>query len=99
MAGLDLPARSMRAQIASAVNAVIQIKRFPDGTRRVVSIQEIDGMEGEVITMQEIFRFEQTGIAANGKVQGRFLLTGVRPNFLRMFEALGIEIPAEMQMG
>jgi pilus assembly protein CpaF len=99
MAGIDLPARSMRAQIASAVNAVIQIKRFPDGTRRVVSIQEIDGMEGEVITMQEIFRFEQTGIAANGKVQGRFLLTGVRPNFLRMFEALGIEIPAEMQMG
>ena len=77
---------------------VIQIKRFPDGTRRVVSIQEVDGMEGDVITMQEIFRFEQTGVDANGKVFGRFQLTGVRPNFFRMFEALGIPVPAEMQM-
>jgi pilus assembly protein CpaF len=98
MAGIDLPTRSMRAQIASAVNAVIQIKRFPDGTRRVVSIQEIDGMEGDIITMQEVFRFEQTGVDSGGKVLGRFLLTGVRPNFLRNFEALGIPIPAEMQM-
>ncbi len=98
MAGIDLPARSMRGQIASAINVVIQIKRFPDGTRRVVSIQEVDGMEGDVITMQEIFRFEQTGVDANGKILGRFLLTGVRPNFFRMFEALGIPMPAEMQM-
>ncbi len=98
MAGIDLPARSMRGQIASAINAVIQIKRFPDGSRRVVSIQEIDGMEGDVITMQETFRFEQTGVDAAGKVLGRFLLTGVRPNFLRTFEALGIPIPLEMQM-
>jgi pilus assembly protein CpaF len=98
MAGIDLPTKSMRAQIASAINVVIQIKRFPDGSRRVVSIQEIDGMEGEIITMQEIFRFEQTGVDANGRVLGRFLLTGVRPNFLRNFEALGIPVPAEMQM-
>jgi pilus assembly protein CpaF len=98
MAGIDLPTKSMRAQIASAINVVIQIKRFPDGTRRVISIQEIDGMEGDIITMQEVFRYEQTGVDANGKVQGRFLLTGVRPNFLRNFEALGIPIPAEMQM-
>jgi pilus assembly protein CpaF len=98
MAGIDLPPKSMRGQIASAINAVIQIKRFPDGSRRVVSIQEVDGMEGDVITMQEIFRFEQTGVDPNGKVLGRFVLTGVRPNFLRMFEALGIPIPAEMQM-
>jgi len=98
MAGIDLPTKSMRAQIASAINAVIQIKRFPDGTRRVVSIQEIDGMEGDIITMQEIFRFEQTGVDASGKVLGRFVLTGVRPNFLRTFEALGIPIPAEMKL-
>jgi pilus assembly protein CpaF len=98
MAGIDLPTKSMRAQIASAINVVIQIKRFPDGTRRVVSIQEIDGMEGDVITMQEIFRFEQTGLDANGRVMGRFVLTGVRPNFLSSFEALGIPIPTEMQM-
>jgi pilus assembly protein CpaF len=96
MAGIDLPIRSMRAQIASAINVVIQIKRFPDGSRRVVSIQEIEGMEGDVVTMQEIFRFEQTGIEENGKVQGRFVLTGVRPNFLRSFEALGIPLPAEL---
>jgi len=98
MAGIDLPTKSMRAQIASAINVVIQIKRFPDGTRRVVSIQEIDGMEGDVITMQEIYRFEQTGVDANNRVLGRFVLTGVRPNFMRNFEALGIPIPAEMQM-
>jgi pilus assembly protein CpaF len=98
MAGIDLPTKSMRAQIASAINVVIQIKRFSDGTRRVVSIQEIDGMEGDVITMQEIYRFEQTGVDANGRVQGRFVLTGVRPNFLSHFAALGIPMPAELQM-
>jgi pilus assembly protein CpaF len=98
MAGIDLPTKSMRAQIASAINVVIQIKRFPDGSRRVVSIQEIEGMEGDIITMQEIFRFEQTGVDAAGKVQGRFLLTGVRPNFLRTFQALGVPIPAEMEL-
>jgi pilus assembly protein CpaF len=98
MAGIDLPTKSMRAQIASAINVVIQIKRFTDGTRRVVSIQEIDGMEGDIITMQEIFRFEQTGVDTSGKVLGRFVLTGVRPNFLRHFEALGISVPTEMQV-
>lgn len=99
MAGIDLPTKSMRAQISSAINAVIQIKRFPDGTRRVVSIQEVEGMEGDVITMQEVFRFEQTGVDANGKVLGRFVLTGVRPNFLKTFQALGIPMPAEMGLG
>ncbi len=98
MAGIDLPARSMRGQIASAINVVVQIKRFPDGRRRVVSIQEVDGMEGDIITMQEIFRFEQTGVDADGKTLGRFMLTGVRPNFLQAFQALGIPVPAEMQM-
>lgn len=98
MTGIDLPVKSTRAQIASAINAVVQIKRFPDGTRRVVSIQEIEGMEGDVITMQEIFRYEQAGVDENGKVLGRFMLTGVRPNFLKTFKALGIAVPQEMEL-
>ena len=96
MAGIDLPPKSMRGQIASAINAVIQIKRFPDGTRRVVSIQEMNGMEGDVITMQEIFRFEQTGVDPNGKVLGRFVLTGVRPRFLEDLQGDGHRIPRQV---
>lgn len=99
MAGIDLPIRSMRAQIANAINVVIQIKRFTDGTRRVTSIQEVEGMEGDIITMQEIFRFEQTGVDADGRVLGRFTLTGVRPNFLNSFKALGIPVPPELEGG
>jgi pilus assembly protein CpaF len=93
MAGLDLPARAMRAQIASAIEVVVQLKRFPDGSRRVVSVQEIEGMEGEIIVMQEIFRFEQTGLDAQGKVHGRFVTTGLRPSFLESFRASGLPIP------
>jgi pilus assembly protein CpaF len=98
MGATNLPEKAMRAQIASAIQVVCQQTRLSDGTRRVTSISEITGMEGDIITMQEIFRFEQTGVDANGKVLGNFLLTGVRPNFMRAFEALGIPIPAEMQV-
>jgi pilus assembly protein CpaF len=93
MAGLDLPTRSIRAQIASAVHIVVQLKRFSDGSRRVVSLQEVEGMEGEAITMQEIFRFEQTGMDARGRVEGRFVWTGLRPNFLEAFAANGVAVP------
>ena len=93
MAGMDLPAKSVRGQIASALDVIIQIKRFADGSRRVVSLQEITGMEGDVVTMQEIFRFNQSHIDLEGKVQGDFVQTGVRPDFFDIFNANGIEIP------
>jgi pilus assembly protein CpaF len=96
MAGLDVSPRSMRAQIASALNVVIQLRRFADGTRRVVSVQEIEGMEGEVITMQEIMRYEQTGADAEGRPIGRFAWTGIRPRFFHTFQALRIPIPAAL---
>lgn len=94
MAGIDVSQRSMRAQIASAINVVVQLRRFPDGTRRLVSLQEIEGMEGDIITMQEIYHFEQSGIGADGRVQGRFAWTGIRPRFFENFKAQGIPVPA-----
>src|SRR5207253_2627018 len=93
MAGLDVSPRSMRAQIASAINIVVQIRRFVDGTRRVVSLQEIEGMEGEIITMQEVFRYDQTGLDADGRVQGRFSWTGIRPRFFEVLRSQRIAVP------
>jgi pilus assembly protein CpaF len=97
MAGLDLSPRAMRSQLASAINIVIQLKRFPDGSRRVVSLQEVDGMEGDVITMQEIFRFEQLGVEEGGKIVGRFAWTGLRPRFLDALCAHGLAVPAGLR--
>ena len=82
MSGIDVPARSARAQIASAINVVIQVGRLSDGRRKLLSLSELTGMEGEVVTMQEIFRFRQTGVDSDGQVQGRFEATGIRPRFL-----------------
>jgi len=96
MAGLEVSQKSMRAQIASAIDIVIQLRRFSDGTRRVVSIQEIEGMEGEVITMHEIFRFEQGGMDPEGRVRGRFGWTGIRPTFFEAFKSQGIPVPSAM---
>jgi pilus assembly protein CpaF len=96
MAGLDVSPRSMRAQIASAIDIVVQLRRFADGTRRLISLQEIEGMEGEIITMQEIFRFEQTGVDADGRVLGRFVWTGIRPRFFEAFRAYGLAMPAAL---
>jgi len=81
MANLNLPERAMRAQIASAIHAVVQIARLSDGTRKVISVSEVTGMEGEIIAMQDIFVFERTGIDESGKVKGVFRATGVRPRF------------------
>ncbi len=94
MTGLRLSDRAMRQQIASAVNVVIQVARLTDGTRRIVSISEITGMEGETIAMQEIFQFERTGLDGSGKVLGRFRTTGIRPRFAERFQLYGMQLPA-----
>jgi pilus assembly protein CpaF len=96
MTGLTLPMRSMRAQIASAIHVVLQLHRFADGTRRVVSLHEVTGMEGEVVTMQEIFRFQQTGVDAAGKILGYFAATGIRPRFVDLLESRGISLPSNV---
>jgi pilus assembly protein CpaF len=96
MANLNLPHKAARQQIASAITVVIQGLRLIDGRRKITSIQEITGMEGEVITMQEIFAFRQTGVTADGTVEGYFQATGVRPKFCERLRAYGIALPDAM---
>lgn len=96
MAGLDIPSKGLRYYISSALDVIVQLARLSDGSRRVVSVQELSGMEGEVVTMQEVFKFEQTGVDQNGKVKGRFRATGIRPKFAEKFQAMGIQIPNEL---
>jgi len=95
MAGVTLTPRAIRQQIASAITVILQASRLADGTRKVVSMQEITGMEGDIISMQEIFRFEQTGIDADGKVQGHFCATGVRPRFAERLRMFGAAVPED----
>ena len=99
MAGLDLPSRAIREQIASAIHVIIQIARMSDGTRKVTAISEVDGMEGQVITMQDIFKYEQTGIDGEGHVRGQFRSTGIRPKFAERFESLGISLAQNIFSG
>jgi len=96
MAGMQLGQKAMRQQISSALSAVIQIGRLSDGKRKVVSLSEITGMEGDVITLQEIFLFKQTGIDPNGSVLGTFHATGVRPKFIDRLTAFGVKLPDDM---
>ncbi len=93
MTGMRLSDRAMRQQIASAINLVVQVARLSDGTRRVTSISEITGMEGETITMQEIFQYERTGVDTNGMVIGRFRPTGIRPRFAERLKLSGFTLP------
>src|SRR5918993_1533492 len=93
MTGMRLSDRAMRQQIASAVHMVVQVARLTDGTRRVTSISEITGMEGDVITMQEIFMFERKGVDKDGRVIGRFRPTGVRPKFAERLRQYGMQLP------
>jgi len=95
MAGMDLPLRAVREQISSAFDVIIHLERLIDGTRRVVNVSEVQGMEGEVIVMQDIFRYLQTGFQA-GKVQGHFTATGMRPKFADKIEAWGIYLPPNL---
>jgi len=96
MSGIEISPTSARAQIASAINIVIQIGRQADGRRRLLSLSEVTGMEGPTITMQEIFRFKMTGRGENGEVLGYFEATGIRPKFLQDAADHGIELPAEL---
>ncbi len=93
MSGLTIPHEAVRKQISSAIDIIIQVSRLGDGSRKLVSLQEIAGMEGNVVTMTEMFSFEQTGVTEEGRVKGLFLPKGVRPKFGEKFRALGIEFP------
>jgi pilus assembly protein CpaF len=99
MGATNLPEKAMRNQIASAIQIVMQQTRLSDGTRKVTSISEITGMEGDIITMQEIFVFEKAGVNQDGKVLGRFRATGVRPKMAERMLAAGIRLPGSMFEG
>lgn len=94
MAGLELNPKAVREQIASAINVVLQIQRMSDGRRRLVSVMEVTGMETDVITMQEIFKFERISTNADGEIEGNYVATGIRPVFMREFESRGVDYPA-----
>jgi len=94
MAGMDLPHRAIREQIASAIDLIVHQERMRDGVRRVVSIAEVVGMEGDTIVMQDIFRFQQVGVE-DGKVIGRLRPTGIRPKFMEKLEAANIRVPSD----
>jgi pilus assembly protein CpaF len=99
MTGLDIPQRSVRQQLASAVNVIIQIARHSDGRRRIISVQEITGMEGEVLTTQEIFGFQRRGIDEDGTVLGELRANGIRPNFAATLDAMGITLRGDLFTG
>jgi pilus assembly protein CpaF len=96
MANLNLPERALRQQIASAIDVIVQASRLSDGTRKIMSISEVVGMEGDIVTMQDIFVFERIGIGEKGKVLGRFRPTGIRPKFAERLKYCGIHLPASM---
>ena len=96
MAGIEMPLKAVRSQIAAAVNLIVQASRLQDGSRRMVSITEITGMEGDVISMQEVFRYERLGIEPGGKIIGRFNATGVRSHYSDRFRQWGYDLPASI---
>jgi pilus assembly protein CpaF len=93
MSGMNLPVRAIRNQIASAIDIIIQQTRIQDGSRKITKISEVQGMEGDVIVLQDIFVFEQVGFLNNGKVDGRFRFTGIQPQVVRKLKKVGIDIP------
>jgi pilus assembly protein CpaF len=95
MSGFQLSDRMMRRQMASALHVIVQLERLTDGRRRLTSIQEITGMEGEVVSMQEIFRFRRTGMDGKGDVLGHYEATGIRPKLAARFESWGMALPAD----
>jgi len=93
MSGISLPDKAMREQIASAIDVIVQVSRLSDGRRKIMSVSEITGMEGNVVTMQDVFTFKRTGIGENGQVLGQFSSTGIRPRFLEKLRIAGVELP------
>jgi pilus assembly protein CpaF len=96
MSGLNLPEKAIRQQSASAINIIVQISRLSDGTRKVMSISEITGMEGDIVTIQEVFAFKKSGIGENGTVLGEFLPSGIRPRCTEQLLTAGIQVPTSM---
>ena len=96
MAGMDLPERAIREQVASAINVVVHLARMSDGSRKVTSMTEIVGLEGSTITMQDIFTFEQEGIGTDGRIIGKLMPTGIRPKFMNRLKLIGYELPAKI---
>jgi len=93
MAGMDLPVRAIREQIAAAVNVIVQQSRLKDGSRKITNITEVQGMEGDVVVLQDVFLFEQTGLDERGKIIGQLRPTGIRPKFVEAFESQNIYLP------
>jgi pilus assembly protein CpaF len=96
MGGVSIPDKALRYQIAAAIHAVVQVARLKDGSRKMLYLNEIVGMESDVIVMQEVFRYEMQGLTEEGKLKGRFKSTGIRPKFTAQLEALGVELPAKV---
>jgi pilus assembly protein CpaF len=99
MAGFELPVLAIRKQISAAIDLIIYLNRFPDGTRKVTKISEVSGMESEVITLTDIFEFQQNGTDPDGKPLGNFRATGLRPMFTPKLEAMGYRLDRTMFMG
>ncbi len=96
MAALNIPEKAIRNQICSAINVVLQLARLSDGSRKMMNLYEIVGMEGDIITMQEIFAFNLMGLTEDKKVKGRFMATGIRPKFMKRLEAMGLKLPRSL---
>ena len=96
MANFDIPSEFLRRFISSAIDVIVHLARLTDGSRKLMSLQEITGMEGNTITTQEIFSFQQRGIDPQGKVRGRFAFAGVRPKFIERFRAAGIKVSPDL---
>jgi pilus assembly protein CpaF len=99
MTGINFPAKSLRMQIASAIDIVIQVERQEDGRRRVISLQETNGMEGDIITTSELFKFERRGLDAQGNVLGELVATGIVPGFQKRLHERGVDLPIELFRG
>ena len=97
MAGMDLPLRAIREQAASAIDVIVQLSRLRDGTRRIVSVTEVQGMEGQTVTLQDAFTFDYAaGVDEHGRFRGQPIPTGIRPRFTERFEELGITLPSRI---